>query len=227
MSLKYFIYDWGGYNKSISQCIHSSFSSDFLIIFSKFITQIGNFYFLPLHFTLVVFLFFIILRRDKKNVMNKGVIYIRCLCLLLFNIFVGVVVFKTMKHFFGYPRPYCTIDFSIKQYLLYIFKFAKESCNSSFPSGHTAYVCLFIMSFWSILTRHLKLLSGLVMFLVGLSRIILAKHFIADVTFSYLIVLAVINPVNNVILNRYFYLYQPLAKKLFKKIVIYIKIKSS
>lgn len=214
---KYFLYDWAGYNNIISQFIHSNISYKPLVCFAKFITQIGNFYFFPLHFLLLLSVFFIVLRVEKNKAVYIGVSYAKCIFLLILNVMIGVIVFKTMKHFFDYPRPYCVAEFSIKGYLLHLFGYSKTACNHSFPSGHTAYVSLFIVSFWSILNRNLKILGVLIMFLVGISRVILAKHFIADVAYSYLIVLAIINPLNNCLVDKYFPRYKPLVNKFLKK----------
>ncbi|NRA73887.1 MAG: phosphatase PAP2 family protein [Rickettsiales bacterium] len=215
--LKEIFYDWGGYNKIISQFIHSAITCKPLIGIVEWITHIGNFYFFPIHFILIVSMFLMMLRLNPKNTTQRSISYSRCLTLLLLNIFIGALVFKTMKNFFYYPRPYCVVDFNIKEYLLYLFKHSQKSCNHSFPSGHTAYICLFIISFWSILNKNLKILGALIMFLVGVSRVILAKHFVADVAYAYLIVLVILNPLNNWLIDKYFPRYQPLVKKLLAK----------
>ena len=218
-TLKYFLYDWGGYNKIISQYIHSSIVSKPLIIFFKSITQMGDIHFFPLHLALVSFVLFIMLRKNKNNTIQQGISYIKCLSLLLLNVLAVVVVIETMKRIFQYPRPYCVFDFNMKEYLMYLFKYPQKSCHSSFPSGHTAYVCAFIISFWQILNRNLKAIGIFLIVFVGISRIILGKHFIADTIYSYLIVLFVINPLNNLFIIKYFPRYRNLIKGCLKKIL--------
>ena len=126
-TLKYFFYDWGGYNKIISQFIHSVTEYKFLTIFAKSITQMGNFYLFPIHLTLIVLIFFMMLRVNNKNVVQKGVLYTRCISLLLLNVLIGAVIFKFMKNFFSYPRPYCVLGFDMKEYLFHLIIYSKEA----------------------------------------------------------------------------------------------------
>ena len=217
-TLKYFLYDWAGYNKIISQYIYSNIASKPLIIFFRSITQMGNVYFFPLHLALLLLAFFIMLRRNDKNAIQQGISYARCLSLLFLNILVAVIIIETMKRVFQHLRPYCILDFNMKKYLLYLISYPQKSCHSSFPSGHTAYVCVFIISFWQILNRGLKAIGVFLIMFVGISRVILGKHFIADITYSYLIVLLIINPLNNLLVIKYFPKYQFSVKKFLEKI---------
>ena len=221
--LKFFLYDWVGYNESISQWLHSSAALKPLMILFKSVifkitTQPSYFRLFPVHFILLLLLFFIMLRNNRKNAVQQGAIYVKCLSLLLLNFLVTLMVVTAMKKFFHYPRPYCAHNFNMTTYLLAIFHYSQSVCTDTFPSSHTAYACLFIVSFWQILSRGLKAIGVFIMILVGISRVILGKQFIADVTYSYIIVLFVINPLNNLLVTKYFPKYRLITQRFLKKI---------
>ena len=218
-SLKFFLYDWTGYNQSLSQIIHSSIAYKPFIMWVRSFTQICNFYYSPILFGILLIIFYGLLWRDKKTAMSRGVLYTKCLLLFGLNMFVAAIVFEVIKSFFSYSRPYCVPAFNMKEYLLHLFSYPKKACYSSFPSFHSAYACLLVVSFWKILNKNLKITGIIFIFLIGLSRVILGKHFLADVAYACLIALIIINPLNNLLIAKYFSRYESLVKKFLKKIV--------
>jgi membrane-associated phospholipid phosphatase len=218
-SLKFFLYDWAGCNKAISESIHASVSSKFLIAFFKFVTEIGNFYLFPLVLGLLLISFFIILKNNKKDALKQGVSYAKGLSLLFLNLVAAALIVGFMKNFFHYTRPYCFYGFDMSKYMLHSFSYPAASCNHSFPSAHATYICLLVASFWSILNKELKIAGFLLVLLVGASRVILGKHFIADVVYGYALALFIINPLGNLLVKKYFPWLEPIVKKLLKKVV--------
>jgi membrane-associated phospholipid phosphatase len=218
-SLKFFLYDWAGYNKIISEHIHSSITSRSLIAFFRSVTQIGNFYFFPIVFGLLLMALFVLLKKNKKNALPQGVSYIRCLILLFLNLTAAALVIGCMKELFHYHRPYCVAVFDMSNYMLSAFSYPQKSCLHSFPSAHTAYICLLVVSFWRIFNKNLKIAGTFLIILVGISRVILGKHFIADVTYAFAIALFVINPLSNFLITKYFSKIESGTKKLLKKII--------
>jgi membrane-associated phospholipid phosphatase len=218
-SLKFFLYDWAGYNKAISESIHASVSSKFLIAFFRCITQIGNFYLFPIVLGLLLISFFIILKNNKKDALKQGISYTKCLSILFLNLVAAALIVEFMKNFFHYTRPYCFYGFDMSKYMLYSFSYPADSCNHSFPSAHATYICLLVASFWNILNKKLKTAGILLVLLVGASRVILGKHFIADVAYGYGLALLIINPLGNLLATKYFPCLEPIARKLLKKIV--------
>ena len=195
-SLKYFLYDWAGYNKIISEYIHSKFSSKPLLAFFEFITEIGNYKSFPVVFALLSIILFMQLKYNKKTALQQEVSYSKCLMLLALNFTISLCLVSVMKEFFHYTRPYCLKDSNlIKELLHTLIHRYLDACHRSFPSGHTAYITILVISLWKILNRELKIAGGLLIFLVGISRIIVGWHFMADVVYGFLLVLFIINPI--------------------------------
>jgi len=177
----------------------------------------GSFYFFPLHFAAVLVLMFTALHKNKKDIVKKKILYAEHFVLLSLNFAIGAFVFEAMKRFFHYPRPYCVHDFHMSQLMLDMFNYSQNSCNYSFPSGHTAYIYLLVLSFWKILSTPLKVAGISLVLIVGMSRVILGAHFLADVTYALLISLYMIHPLANSLLAKYYPKYKPLVTRLTKK----------
>jgi membrane-associated phospholipid phosphatase len=182
------------------------------------ITALGEAKYFPIAFGLVLITFFILLRRNKKNAARQGIPYMKSTALFFLNFVLAILIIESMKRFFSYQRPYCLADFAMNQELLSLGYYLEE-CNKSFPSGHATYISLFVVSFWSLLNKELKLAGVALIILVCLSRVVLAKHFMADVTYGSLIVFLIVNPINSFVVAKYFPKYKPVANKLLAKFV--------
>lgn len=90
---------------------------------------------------------------------------------------------QLLKNIFGRPRPYLTgdvrygdVNFGDFNWLYF------RSDFDSFPSGHTTAIFSVLWVFLSLpLSRNKKILIFCIALLVTLSRVALAKHFMADV----------------------------------------------
>jgi membrane-associated phospholipid phosphatase len=88
------------------------------------------------------------------------------------------LVCASVKDIFNVPRPVSVIDPS----LLHFVDSVNIHTQHSFPSGHTATIfCLATLISLTSKNSILTIISLLVAFLVGLSRIYLAQHFLIDV----------------------------------------------
>ena len=208
-----------GYNQSLTQLIYLVITYKPLIVVVHGITEICNFLYFPVLFSLLLLVLFILLRANKKTAIARGILYTKCTSLFVLNMIFAVIIFEVIKRYFEYPRPYCTLSFNLQQYLLYLFSYSKKECYSSFPSFHAAYACLFVASFWNILSKNLKIMGVVFTFIIGISRVMLAKHFVADVVYAYLIALAIINPLSNFLISKYFPRYKFLVEKILKKVI--------
>jgi membrane-associated phospholipid phosphatase len=101
------------------------------------------------------------------------------LCYCLF-----VYIYASLKHTINLPRPYCSLDpISFTS----IINFEGERCLSSFPSAHSALALIITFYLWPYLNKYAKIMSTLVIILVGLSRISLAMHYPADILYGIII----------------------------------------
>lgn len=92
--------------------------------------------------------------------------------------------YAALKFSVNMPRPYCILNpFKFQT----IADLSDERCLSSFPSSHSGLAMLVTLALWPYLNKFGKILSILVIILVGMSRISLAMHFPADIFYSIII----------------------------------------
>jgi membrane-associated phospholipid phosphatase len=218
VSLKYFLYDWLGYNALLSEFIQSMAAHRPVVLFFRFITELGNFHLFPIAFGLLSLILFVLLRKNKRNATQQGIAYMKCLAILFLNLAASSVLLEVMKESFGLLRPYCLPSFDLNKYVFAV-AYSQAICTESFPSGHATYICLLVVSFWSVLNKDLKIVGAVLIVLVAVSRVVLAKHFLADVVYGSMLALLVINPLNTFLVARYFPKCKPLAKKLLEKLL--------
>lgn len=214
--LKFFLYDWAGYNFLVSQKIHLFFQNKFLIeALAIFTNMLGKFSLFPLHFALLLCGIAYSVYRHKNSAVALSMSYARCLCLFFINASIGALIVHIAKYAFHYPRPICIDSFAVNPHIIPVLGNLHDICerdNYSFPSGHTAYLLLFISSFWGVMNLTLRRVSVVALMVMMLSRIVLGKHFIADTVYSCLIVLGVSYTISKAILKHYFAKYEPLLK---------------
>ena len=88
-------------------------------------------------------------------------------------------------------------------------------CKSSFPSGHTAIVFLIAYSLWSYQYYFLRVILCINVVLVMLSRVVTAMHYPADIFYSVIITVIVIN-ITKILMHRFKKKFiVPIGKKLF------------
>lgn len=214
--LKFFLYDWVGYNFLISQKIHLFFQNKFLIeALAIFTNMLGKFSLFPAHFALLLCCITYSIYLHKNNAVAISISYARSMCLFFINASIGALIVHIAKYAFHFPRPICIDSFAINPHIITVLGNLHDICerdNYSFPSGHTAYLLLFISSFWGVMSIALKRVSVVALMIMMLSRVVLGKHFLADTVYSCLIVLGMSYPLSKAILKHYFTKYEALIK---------------
>lgn len=219
-SFKLSMYDWEGYNWILSQKIHLFFQNKFAIstlhMFSKLVSNIC---FFPIHIILLSFVVAWLIHKHKYNQLAIAMFYMKHFCLLLVNISIGMLIVKVMKEYFQYPRPFCTIWYNLNEHMMYFLNRQREIvCGKgdyAFPSGHAAYVLLFVTSFWGTMNPLVKKLSSCVVVVIMASRVILGYHFLADVVYACLIPF-LSYPLSRLLVTHYFAKYEPMIRQFLK-----------
>ncbi len=122
------------------------------------------------------------------------------------SIGLSVILIHGLKIIFGRPRPFLLLKFPNTYHFSHWWELAYFSTNGmkesgSFPSGHTA-SAMFMLAFVYALQNHtqnkalivaLKFFVFIYAFIMGLSRVMLADHWITDCVGSILLTWAVLH----------------------------------
>ena len=107
--------------------------------------------------------------------------------------FVGVAyslfgcIYTFIKFTINIPRPYC----SMPNYIT-ILDTSQERCLSGFPSAHTGLALMILYFIWPFICRKFRIAAILVFLAVAISRITLAMHYPADIIYSCIITLFIV-----------------------------------
>jgi membrane-associated phospholipid phosphatase len=189
MQLKSYFYDWLGYNQIIFNKISMSFNDDLSFKISGLLSYyVGNDHKLYYHIIIIyVSLFIYTLYQYDKNNKNLRIQLFQIVFVMVFSYIISNFVINSLKDYFSYLRPYCNEQIKIPNIIKSIYSLSLKECNKSFPSGHTNYTTVMILSLWPIMNYQFKSLGLILILAVGTSRIILARHYPADVLAGYLI----------------------------------------
>lgn len=101
----------------------------------------------------------------------------------LLAVLVSGAATHVLKSIFGRPRPYTEGDVRYKELYLEVLQwFTLNKDFASFPSGHTTAIFAFTWTFASqIQNKRFRLALMMFASIVALSRVALAKHYLADV----------------------------------------------
>ncbi len=142
---------------------------------------------------ILAFFGYIYKRKYLLNYLSKNYEkFTRDFVFLFFNLaIISGITIEIIKNIFHRPRPYTINTFGGENTYVQIWHIA-NSCitNCSFPSGDAAVgFSLFPITF--VLTKNLKfsfLVGAIVGCMLSYCRIALAKHFLSDVLFSFILV---------------------------------------
>ena len=210
------LYNFWGYNKTLfitlNEITNIGIIPYILLTISKLFI-ISNFAFL--YIGVCIFYLF----KIKKNNGNKSYFIQTFNLLTKIGIYYAIfgLTFAFLKFSVNLPRPFCSLN---QIEFVTIENIQLERCHSSFPSAHTGICILIVYCLWAFVeSRFLKLLLCLMVIIVALSRICLAMHYPADIIYSAIVTLLVIQT-SNYLLR---FIYKPLIKpirKLFAKIIL-------
>ncbi|MEI7670237.1 MAG: phosphatase PAP2 family protein, partial [Pseudomonadota bacterium] len=114
-----------------------------------------------------------------KNKTNL-VLYQMIICFIIYMVWV-----TGLKHLLHLPRPFLRLP----EGSVFILDYIKigENPNASFPSGHSAFSMMMLVSIWSLLNKYLKVIGVFLVIWIGISRIVLGVHFPSDVVGSWIL----------------------------------------
>jgi membrane-associated phospholipid phosphatase len=214
--VKWILYDWFGYNLSISQQVHLLVHNKCALSWlKKFSNALGDWHLFPVHLVLLLGTMYACLYIPKQQHRPaEAVRFLKHITLWLCSLAIGFVTIKTIKHVLHYARPYCTQGFNLTEYVHQFMH--PEYClmaDYSFPSGHTAYITLFVASFWSLMDKKLKIISVFLISAMMFSRVVLSHHFVADTVYALLIVLYLVQPLSTALIARYYSPYESIIRR--------------
>jgi membrane-associated phospholipid phosphatase len=126
----------------------------------------------------VIFFLWIFYRYDHKKQISYDLIYV------LMVVFSTNCVIMIMTPMFSRATPQLFMEMSVygMQFL-----FAYDSMSNSFPSGHVGRMAALVAALWVVFPKQKFWILGIlgtIGFLVGLSKIFAARHFLSDEIFS-------------------------------------------
>jgi membrane-associated phospholipid phosphatase len=187
MNIKHYLYDWCGYNKIIFNKISGFLDNELALKISKMLYYMGDNEF-QIHLAIIAVLLAIYsLRQYKKSDPKLKQKLLKVIFVYAFSMVASIYIVESCKDYFGYPRPFCNKDIQISNIIKTLYPPSLSDCFKSFPSGHSAYIAVTVLSFWSIMSRRFRVLGLIVVLAVGGSRIALCRHFPADVIGGYTI----------------------------------------
>lgn len=130
---------------------------------------------------------------------------------LLISLVVSYVVYLIwvtgLKHLLHMPRPFAILP----QGSMFITDRVKsmEEPFVSFPSGHSAFAMMMLVTLWPMLSKCGKTIGVLLVLYIGISRIALGVHFPSDVLGSFILSLVITALCNRFVWN---FLHKPLPK---------------
>lgn len=174
MTLKFFLYDWGGFNAALFQVINQGTPTIFAPLAWVFSNILGNYWTAPL-----VMLGLWAWSRSAREPSRALAIRQQ---LVLFVVSFGLAMFVTtaLKLSFDYPRP-LALDGDLMRGV------GTAEWHYSLPSGHSTYAALVAGALWPLVATRLRLTLALYVVLVGWSRIAAGMHFPADVLAGWVI----------------------------------------
>lgn len=186
--IKEIFYDWGGINKKIFLFVNSIFGKseyDQIMILADITGGHHNFGY---HLSILLVLAGALIYKNKhdQNKCQKVTLWwLEILSTLMLSLFFSYIVIFEMKNLFEIARPFCTQDMPKIHTIAYIID--PVPCNHSFPSGHMAFVTVFVVVFWPFINRFYKSLAILLIIFIGISRMAAAAHYPADLLWALML----------------------------------------
>lgn len=192
MSIREYVYDWGGANHWLFHAINGMGNEAAIQTFQT-LTKAGDHHNFPYYFgASALIVAAVLLKRKASGTLTSSHIRVWAglLVVLLLSYTALAASVGMLKLFFSFPRPYIVFYGSPTPAILHS-SLPEKDFYSSFPSGHSAFITLMVTCWWPLLPG---LLRGAGLALIGAilwSRVAVGMHFPADVVGGALIGLTI------------------------------------
>ena len=122
-------------------------------------------------------------KNEFKELLIKGISSTTTAAL---SLSLGMLAVDLIKNYTSSLRPYCSLEnvYALEQTLT-------TTCYRSFPSGHTAFSIIMIISFWPLLNKFFRYIALIFFSLLLISRMASGAHFPVDLLGSITICLPI------------------------------------
>lgn len=175
MTLKFFLYDWGGLNAALFQVINQGMPTILAPLAWVFSNILGNYWTAPL----VMLGLWAWSRSARES--NRALAIRQQLVRFVVSFGLAMVVATALKLLFDFPRPLALYGDLVVRGI------GTAEWHSSLPSGHSTYAALVVGALWPLVATRLRLTLALYVVLVGWSRIAAGMHYPADVLAGWVI----------------------------------------
>lgn len=155
-----------------------------LPIFNKIMIIADNvggpyiFHYHLLFITIVASIMIYYKKDNKDNLKELLILGFIAMCTLFVAIVINLVIAtELLKNITSSTRPYCELE------NIYILPEVtdKKSCDRGFPSGHTAFSLIMIISFWHLFNKFFKTTAIVVFLIIAITRMSLGAHYPLDI----------------------------------------------
>ncbi len=176
--LRSVLYDWGGLNVWLFHAINDV-HGHWLDAFMRLGTTLGGHANFPLYLAIAALIgWFVTSRSSKKS--NQAAVWLGVLTVFSVAYVLDGWLLGWLKPYLDFPRPPLALPMGD------VIVVGQLELHHSLPSGHASFAMLIAASFWPLLGKPRRILMGLFVLWVGLSRISLGAHFPADVAAGFL-----------------------------------------
>ncbi len=143
--------------------------------------KIGGPYIFHYHLLFIAILATIIIYCKRNNQDNlKELLILGCIamCTLFVAIVINLVVItESLKNVTSSTRPYCELE------NIYILPEVTDnkSCDRGFPSGHTVFSLIMIISFWQLFNKFFKITAIVAFAIIAITRMSSGAHYPFDI----------------------------------------------
>jgi len=187
-SMKWVLYDWGGFNTTLFYWING-FREEWWDECMQFGSELGDHTHFISYLSVMVLAAVIAVPRRMRRGRVPGEVsakrWLLALSVFVLSYYLQGEIIGWLKPFLDFPRPASVLHGNL--HLL-----GTSELHHSFPSGHATFAMLVSASFWIVIKGWSRVLLVVFALLVGISRISLGMHFPADVIAGYLMSFSIV-----------------------------------